>query len=292
MTVLKPGPQRGFIALYAIVTLAFLLGLVVLVLARWEGYVRARRIEGATAQADRMARTLIHRQMLADAVRTPRLWIPPLAGEEQIGGMRLTWSRLPLEGRWRMGARPWRPEWIQAWEGLGAKPDRLEVWRSWLEARLAGRDPSLGIRGDLIQDPTFAARIFDDTGLGIRWNVPQRLWTLDESGAMNRLNLVGVDPELASALTGVSLERIMAFQAVAQEGLPDAAAAQAFWRFDEWQALEPWMTPRPFSTALWTLQVHVPSLREPIVTRWRVSTDESSPGNPWFVARPWPRELW
>lgn len=284
--------QRGFIALWAVLTLAFLAGVVTLVLARWDRHVTALRREGGLARAERLAHALIQRRMFEDATRIPRMWIPPLAGKDEVEGITLTWTRIPLDGRWRVGARPWRPDWIQAWRALGGDADRLETWRAWLETRWATRDPRLSSPGDLIQDRDYAARIFRETGLEARWGAAQRLWTLDEGGSLDRLNLLGVDAEVALALTGVSRARIEAFQAQAREGIHDAASAQAFWSFDEGQALQPWLATRPSDTSLWILEVRLPSLPEPVVTRWRVSTDESTPGNPWFHARPWPMELW
>jgi len=284
--------QQGFIALYAIVTLTFLVGLVALTLVRWEGSINQDRTQGGICQAERAARSLIERQMLADLTRVPRYWIPPLTGEQDLGNIHLYWTRVPVESRWRMGAGAWRPEWIQGWERLGARRDRLDFWRNWMEDRRTRRDPSLGLRGDLIQDRKFAGSIFVDLGFDRKWGMPQRFWTLDEAGALNRLNLVAVDSQVASALTGVPCDRVDAFQAFAKKGFHDAASAQSFWRFEEWQALEPWMNPRPFSVAIWTIEVSLPSLKEHVVTRWRVSVDESTPGNPWFQAIPIMPELW
>jgi hypothetical protein len=60
----------------------------------------------------------------------------------------------------------------------------------------------------------------------------------------------------------------------------------------ELQALEPWTTLRPFSEARWTVEVHLPTLKEPILMAWRSSFDEGPPGNPWFLLRPIPMEQW
>lgn len=285
--------QKGFIALYALLSLAFLVAVVVLVMAHWSGVIQTHRRKGGLAQAQRVAHAFIHRKLLEDRLRVPRYWIAPMKGEA-LGeeGARIQWRLHPLDGRWRVGARPWNPEWQSYWERLGARPEAVHAWQIWMEARRNGRDPASGIRGDLVTDPAFAQQIFEGLGLQARWGVPGRMWTLDEGGALSRLNFLGSDPEVLAVLSGVPKERLEEIQNQAAAGLPDASAAQALWRFDEQQAVEPLASIRPFGESLWTVELRLPALKEPILTRWRVSQEEGTPGNPWFKVRPAMEEAW
>ncbi len=284
--------ESGFIALHALLSLAFLVAVAVLVLAHWDGINQRYRQQGGEAQAQRLAAAFIEERLAQEWVASPRPWIPALRGEQAYGAATLRWRRLPVEGRWRAGARPWTPEWREAWDRLGASPERTARWQGWLEQRQAAvLGAALG-RGDLVQDRRFLQGIFRDLGLEARWTSADRLWTGDEGGSLQRLNLLGADPEVLSKVSGVAQARIEAFQAAAERGLREAGEAQGFWRFDEAQALERWASARPFSTAFWEVEVALPTLRQPVLTRWRVNLDEGSPGNPWFRLQPWSREQW
>ena len=284
--------EKGFIALYALLSLAFLLTVAVLVMAHWDGANQRRRQQGGEAQAQRVAAAFIEERLAQEWTATPRPWVPALRGEQAYGSANLRWHRLPVEGRWRAGGRPWTPEWCELWNHLGAHPDRSNFWQGWLQQRQAAvLSAALG-RGDLIMDRGFLQRVFEDMGLAARWTSADRLWTGDEAGALNRLNLLGADAEVLSVLSGVPKERIEGFQALADKGFQDAAAAQGYWRFDEQQALDRWAGVRPFSVAFWEVEVALPTLRQPVLTTWRVSQDDATPGNPWFRVQPWSREQW
>lgn len=287
------GRDSGFIALYAVLTLATLLGVVALVLAHWQGGIQRDRRMGGTALAERVALGFIHRQLAEERQQTPRPWIPSIRGEARLeDGSGIRWERIPLESRWRAGARPWTPEWEARLIRLGADPEGVQRWKSWMDGRLAQRDPALGIRGDLIQDRGFLARVFAELGLQARWGEPERFWTLDEGGSLGRLNLLATDPDILEALSGVAAQRIREVQSLAASGVPDPAAASAFWRFEEQQALEPLGSIRPFRECRWRVEVSLLNLRDPIVTLWRVSLEEGTPGNPWFRVRPLSLEAW
>ncbi len=284
--------NRGFVALHAIVTLTLLMAIVALVLVRWGNDIQRHRRVGGLAVANRAAHEVIQRELFKEFLRAPRLWSPPMAGTAEVQGVHLTWTRRPVDSRFRAGARPWSPEMNGAWERLGAKPDRLAFWSAWMERRFTERDPNLGFRGDIVTDPGFLKEIFNDSGLATRWGGPEGLWTMEEAGALVRPNLLGADPQVASALTGVSRERIQEFAKFTQGGLVDATAAQTFWNFSEWQAIQSWMAVRPFSESIWVVEARVPNLKDPIITRWRSGADETLPGNPVFKVRPMNEEVW
>lgn len=284
--------ERGFIALYALLSLAFMVGMAVLVMAHWDGINQRLRQQGGEAQAQRVAAAFIEERLAMEWASTPRPWIPALRGEQAYGAAVVTWRRIPLEGRWRAGARPWMPEWREAWDRLGARPERSTHWQGWMERRQAQvLNAALG-RGDLVMDRRYLGGIFEDLGLAYHWQRADRLWTTDEGGALNRLNLLGADAEALALLSGVAKERIAQFQTLAGSGFADAGAAHGYWRFDEQQALERWASVRPFSVALFEVEVALPTLKQPISTSWRVSQEDGTPGNPWFRVQPWSRELW
>lgn len=285
--------QGGFIALYAVLTLLVLVGVVALVLAHSSGIMGIQRAEGGKAQADRLAYGFISRQLTVERLQVPHAWTPALQGSwTDESGATLAWTRRPVESRWRAGARPWTPEFQDRLLRLGADPSAVRRWSDWLQDRQLRRDPALGFRGDLVGDPEFLRRIFRDLGLEDRWRSADRIWTLDEGGAMGPLNLLGADPEVVGTLTGLDPARIRQIQARASQGLPDAGAAQSLLDFSESQALAPVASLRAFSEAEWVVEVHLPSLKEPIFTRWRSSLDEGTPGNPWFAIREWGGAAW
>lgn len=285
--------ERGFVALYAILTLAALLGVAALVIVHWQGGIDRDRARGGKALAERVALDFIHRRLAEERQQVPRPWVSATRGEARLeDGSEVHWERIPLESRWRAGARPWVPEWDGRLIRLGASDEAVLRWKSWMNARMAQRDSALGVRGDLVQDRAFLAAIFADLGLQARWGGPERIWTADEGGSLGRLNVLGADPEMLEALTGVPALRIREVQSLAAPGVPDAAAAAGFWRFEEQQALEPVATLRPFSECRWRVDVRIPNLRGSINTQWRVSLEDGTPGNPWFRIRPISSEVW
>jgi hypothetical protein len=284
--------ERGFIALYALLSLAFLVGVAVLAMAHWDGMLQSMRRHGGQAQAQRLAYAFIQERLTQEWMTTPRPWVPPSRGEQPYGDAFLRWSRTPLDGKWRAGARPWTPEWREAWGRLGARPDRLAYWGAWLEQRQALLAQAAYGSVDVVTDAGFLGGLFSDLGMASRWATPGRLWTTDQAGALMRVNLLGCDAEAMSILSGVDKCRMEAFLAQAGLGFQDSSSAMGYWRFDEWQALERWATIRPFTEAQWEVEVKLPTLSEPIPTRWRVSQEDTAPGNPWFRVQPRSPEAW
>lgn len=285
--------QRGFIALFAVVSLAVLVGVVTLVLVIGSGQVQRLRRAGGEAQALRAAQEILTRQLMEDRLRQPRLWIPPTRGMAILGdGTVVRWWRRPLDARWRAGARPWHEAETSRWIQLGAEPQRVMAWSQWLEARAMHRDPSLGLKGDLITDQAFLGALFRDLGLEARGWSGEQIWTTEEGGSLGRLNLVGADAAVLSRLSGVPKVRIEAVQESLAQGISDPASALSLWSYQEGQALEPWAVVKPFSEARWTVEVQLPTLKDPILMAWRSSFEEGPPGNPWFQLRPLSMEQW
>lgn len=285
--------QRGFIALFAVASLAVLVGVVALVLVVGSGRVGRLRRAGGEAMAVRAAQEVLSRQLMADRLRQPRLWIPPAAGEAILSdGTVVRWWRRSLEARWRAGARPWRETETSRWIQLGARPEPVAKWAQWLDARSLSRDPALGLKGDLVTDRAFLRAVFADLGLETRGFSVDQVWTADEGGSLGRLNLIGADPRVLSLLSGVPRERIETVQATLAEGVETPSVTANLWSYQESQALEPWVTLRPFSEGRWTVEVRLPNLKDPILMAWRSSFEEGPPGNPWFLLRPIPMEQW
>lgn len=284
--------QRGFIALYALLSLALLLGLAVLALAHWDGLVQRERRLGAEAASQRIAYGFIQEQLLSEMEATPRPWVPALAGEGLYEGTKIMWRRIPIDGRWRAGARPWTPDFLDAMERLGADKNSLMQWNGWLQSRQSSLNPQVVGRSDLITDPRYLGSLFESTGLARAWGTPERLWTIDPDGSLGRLNLFGADPRVVSALAGIPESRVQAFQSLADKGELDPSSAIGYWRFDEWQALSRWFYVRPFSEEQWEVTVWYPGVRDPSLTRWRISRDDGTPGNPWFRIQSWSLDQW
>lgn len=285
--------QRGFIALFALISLTVLVGVVALVLVVGSGRVGRLRQAGGEALAVLAAQEVLSRQLMADRLRQPRLWIPPTAGEAVLtDGTVVRWQRRSLEARWRAGARVWRETETSRWIQLGARPEAVAKWAQWLETRSLSRDPALGLKGDLVTDREFLRAVFAELGLEARGFSVDQVWTAGESGSLGRLNLIGADPRILSLLSGVPRERIEAVQAGLAQGLEDPSRVANLWSFQESQALEPWVTLRPFSEGWWTVEVRLPNLKDPILMTWRSSFEEGPPGNPWFQLRPIPMEQW
>ena len=293
MTRCPGSNQSGFISVFAILALTSLVTVVVLILVTGEGQVRRFRAAGGSAKATLVAQDVLSRQMMGERLRQPRWWIPPTMGSEMLpDGTRIRWWRRPVESRWRACARPWSVDDTSRWLRLGADPGRIEFWKTWLDSRAQGRDPILGIRGDLVTDAGFLRGIFRDLGLEDRGLSAEEAWTLDESGSLGRLNLVGADPRILSLLTGIPRERIAEVQASLASGTESPALAAGLWSFMEAQSVEPWAAPRPITEAWWTVEVYLAELKVPIITRWRSSLNDGPPGNPWFRLRPVPLETW
>jgi hypothetical protein len=285
--------ERGFIALFALISLSVLVGVVALVLVMGSGHIQRLRRAGGGAQALRAAQEVLSRQLLVDRLRQPRLWLPPLAGESALpDGTVVRWWRRPMEARWRAGSRPWHEAEMSRWTQLGARPEAVTKWAQWLEARLLNRDPALGLKGDLVTDRTFLRGMFADLGLEGSGLAVEQIWTTEEGGSLGRLNLIGADSRALSRLSGIPKERIEAVQATLSGGVENPAQVAGLWSFGEAQAIGPWATLRPFSDARWTVEVRLPTLREPILMAWRSNSDEGPPGNPWFLLRPIPMEQW
>lgn len=285
--------ESGFIALFAVLSLAVMVGMVAFVLVVGSGRVQRLRRAGGEAQAQRAAQEVLSRQLMEDRLRQPRFWIPPTMGEVMMpDGTLVRWWRRPLEARWRAGARPWREAESSRWVQLGANPESVARWAKWLEARLLNRDPALGLKGDLVMDRKFLRAMFGDLGLEARGLSVDQVWTADGGGSLTRLNLIGADPAALSLLSGVPRERIVAVQAALALGVEDPSRIVSLWSFQEAQAMEPWAVIRPFSEAWWTVEVRLPNLKDPILMAWRSSFEESPPGNPWFQLRPIPMEQW
>ena len=284
--------QRGGIALIALLTLAALVGVVTYVLVVAEGQVQRWRRMGGEAQARRAAYAVISRQLVAERIQQPRAWIPPLVGEGRTEeGIQVRWRREPVEGRWRVGHRIWQEAELERWRRLGADPAACDRWAGWLEARAAQRDPAMGAR-ELVTDRVFLASCFQDLGLARPGRSVDRVWTVDEAGAVGRLNLLGAEASVLADLSGLPAARVLEVQGRLEGGVSDPSELAGLWSFVEGQAVEPWASIRPFPVALWTAEVHLPTLKEPIWVRLRSSGEDGTPGNPWFQLRPWSMEQW
>ncbi len=285
--------ERGFIALFAVLSLALLVGVVALILARSGGLLNRDRQEGGGAQARLAAHAALSRVLLQERLRTPRWWLPPLEGKVLLeDGTEVHWTRRPSESRWRVGARPWTPEVQTRWRQLGAQTEGLARWAALLEVRQQGRNKVAGARGDLIQDCGLLRICWQELGLEARWGGPERVWTGDDAGALGRLNLAGADAEILESLSGISAQRLRTIQNQVAQGVVSPAEIGDLLSYQESLALGPYATLRPFVEAIWTVDVHLPTLREPIVQHWRSSLDEGLPGNPWFRLRPLPGDHW
>lgn len=285
--------QRGFIALFSVLTLVALVGVVTFVLVVGSGQVRMLRRKGALAQATRAAQEVLTRQLYEDHLRHPRLWIPALEGGRILtDGTRVEWARRPVDARWRVGARVWGEDEVMRWIRLGANPERVRHWTAWLEARSLRREPNLGWRGDLITDCTFLEHLCSDIGLTEQGLQASGIWTTDEGGALARLNLIGADPAVLAKLSGVPAERITAVQRSLAQGVEDPAHGSNLFGFQDSQALGPWASIRPFTEAYWSVRVHLPSLSEPVLMSWRSSLEDGPPGNPWFQVHPVSPDRW
>lgn len=285
--------QQGFIALFALLSLAVLVGVVTFVLVVGGGRIQRLRRSGGEAQALRAAQEVISRQLIAERLRQPRWWIPPTAGSGALpDGTQVRWWRCALESRWRPAARPWQDMELSRWTQMGASAEATQRWAKWLVDRQVARDPGLGVKGDLITDRAFLIRMFQDLGIESSGLMVDRVWTADTGGSLGRLNLIGADPEVLSRLSGVPRLRIEAAQSALTHGVEDPSAVVQIWSFQEFRALEPWMVIRPFSEARWSVEVRLPTIAEPILMVWRSSFEESPPGNPWFLIRPSSMEQW
>lgn len=294
---MRPGTtlnrQNGFIALYAVFAIAVLVAIAGLITARWNSRLQILRHRGGVAQARRIGLEVLNRQLAEDNLRVPRMWVPPLKGTAQLkDGSTVTWERTPVDAFWRAGRGPWPIEWQNRLILLGASPTIVHDYQSWLEARFTNNDPTLGIQDDLVTDPQYLDGMFHAMGLDSRWGQARRLWTTDPEGATGRLNLLGTDPEMLSAMTGVSSGRIREIQAACAQGVSDPSITESFLGFEERQNLEPIASIHAFAESRWRVEVQVPNLKETVVTYWRVSLDDGTPGNPWFKIRTISPEAW
>lgn len=285
--------QKGFIALYAVFAIAVLVAIAGLISARWGSRLQTLRRRGGVAQARRIGFEVLNRQLAEDHLKVPRMWVPPLRGTMELkDGSLVTWERVPVDAFWRAGAGPWSVEWQNRLILLGASSTAVHDYQTWLEARFANNDPSLGIRGDLVTDPDYLNGMFHTLGLDRRWGQARRQWTTDPDGATGRLNILGTDPDMLSAMSGVSVTRIKEIQAACDQGVSEPSVLESFWGFEERQSLEPIASIHTFAVSRWRVEVKVPTLKETVVTYWRVSIDDGTPGNPWFQVQPISLEAW